>query len=93
MTVFSVLHKTTYRYKRPIRPGLHQLLFRPRDSFDQRLLECRLNVIPEPAEVRWIHDVFGNCLTLVDFSTTCELLEFETSSAWSIRPRTLPTSG
>ena len=62
LTVFSVHHKTTYRYKRPIRPGLHQLLFRPRDSFDQRLLDCRHKVVPEPAEVRWIHDVFGNCL-------------------------------
>src|SRR5260370_10818992 len=78
MTVFSVRHKTTYRYKRPIRPGLHHLLFRPRDSFDQRLLDCRLKVVPEPAEVRWIHDVFGNCLTLVDFDLKCELLEFET---------------
>jgi hypothetical protein len=27
---------------------------------------------------RWIHDVFGNCLTLVDFGLKCELLEFET---------------
>jgi transglutaminase-like putative cysteine protease len=90
MTVFSVLHKTTYRYKRPIRPGLHQLLFRPRDSFDQRLLESRLNVIPEPAEVRWIHDVFGNCLTLVDFSTTCELLEFETFIRLEHTPENAP---
>jgi transglutaminase superfamily protein len=78
MTVFSVHHKTTYRYKKPIGPGLHQLLFRPRDSFDQRLMDCRIEVVPEPAEVRWIHDVFGNCLTLVDFSEKCEFLEFET---------------
>ena len=54
MTVFSVHHKTTYRYKRPIKLGLHQLLFRPRDSFDQRLMDCRINVVPESAEVRWM---------------------------------------
>jgi hypothetical protein len=30
---------TTHRYKKPVRPGLHQMLFRPRDSFDQRLLD------------------------------------------------------
>jgi hypothetical protein len=55
MTIFSVLHKTIYRYKTPVRLGLHELLIRPRDSFDQRLLDCRLNVTPAPAEVRWIH--------------------------------------
>src|SRR5258706_1765302 len=79
MTVFSVNHKTTYRYKRPIRPGLHQLLFRPRDSFDQRLLDCRL-----------MHDVFGNCLTLVDFGLKCELLEFETFICLEHTPENAP---
>jgi len=29
MTVFTVHHTTTYRYKRPIKPGVHQLMFRP----------------------------------------------------------------
>ena len=38
----------------------------PRDSFDQRLLDLVLQT-PDPAEVRWIHDVFGNCVTLVAF--------------------------
>ena len=74
MTVFSVHHTTTYRYKNPIRPGVHKLMFRPRDSFDQRLLDCRLEIIPTPAEIRWIHDAFGNCITLIDFSETTTLL-------------------
>ena len=77
MTVFSVHHTTTYRYTRPVRPGLHQLLVRPRDSFDQRLLDSRLTVTPDPAEIRWIHDLFGNCVTLVDFSERTRLLKFE----------------
>jgi Bacterial transglutaminase-like N-terminal region len=38
MTIFSVHHTTTYRYKTAVRPGLHHMMFRPRDSFDQRLL-------------------------------------------------------
>jgi hypothetical protein len=44
MTIFSVHHTTTCRYKSPIRLGLHQLILRPRDSFDQRLLDCSLEV-------------------------------------------------
>jgi transglutaminase-like putative cysteine protease len=90
MTIFSVHHTTTYRYKRRIRPGLHQLLFRPRDSFDQRLLECHLAVSPEPAEIRWIHDVFGNCVTLVDFATSCSTLKFETSIRLQHTPENAP---
>ena len=90
MAVYSVHHKTTYRYKRPIRPGPHQLLFRPRDSFDQHLLVSRLGVTPEPSEVRWIHDVFGNCLTLVDFNAKCELLEFETFIRLEHTPENAP---
>jgi len=78
MTVFTVHHTTTYRYKQPVRLGPHQLMFRPRDSFDQRLLDCQLKVTPEPVDIRWIHDVFGNCVTLVDFNSSCRILEFET---------------
>jgi hypothetical protein len=74
MTVFTVHHTTTYRYKRPVRVGSHQLMFRPRDSFDQRLLDCELRVTPDPVDIRWVHDVFGNCVTLVDF----DFLEFDT---------------
>ena len=53
-------------------------MFRPRDSFDQRLIDCRLEVSPEPAETRWIHDAFGNCVTLVEFEIEAASLKFET---------------
>jgi transglutaminase-like putative cysteine protease len=79
MTIYSVHHSTTYRFQRPVKLGRHQLLFRPRDSFDQRLLDCSLTVRPNPAEIRWIHDVFGNCLTLVDFVISTDVLEFDTT--------------
>ena len=41
MTVFSVRHITGYRYRRPVRFGQHRVMFRPRDSYDQRLIESR----------------------------------------------------
>ena len=90
MTIYSVHHYTTYRYKRPVRPGRHQLLFRPRDSFDQRLLDCRIAIRPEPVEIRWIHDVFGNCVTLVDFAATSEILEFDTTIRLEHTPESIP---
>jgi len=90
MTIFSVHHTTTYHYRRPVRPGQHQLLFRPRDSFDQRLLDCRLTVEPEPDDIRWIHDVFGNCVTLVDFTASTTQLTFDTSIRLEHTPENSP---
>jgi transglutaminase-like putative cysteine protease len=90
MPVFSVHHTTTYRYKKPVRPGRHQMLFRPRDSFDQRLLVSCLTVTPDPAEVRWIHDVFGNCVTLVDFAERTRVLKFESFIRLEYTPENTP---
>jgi transglutaminase-like putative cysteine protease len=90
MTVFTVHHTTTYRYSQPVRLGSHQLMFRPRDSFDQRLLDCQLKVTPEPIDVRWIHDVFGNCVTLVDFESSCHTLEFDTTIRLDHSPGSAP---
>ena len=90
MTVFSVHHTTLYRYKNPVRPGLHQLMFRPRDSFDQRLIECHLEVTPAPTEIRWIHDPFGNCITLVDFDTETKAVQFETLIRLDHAPENAP---
>jgi transglutaminase-like putative cysteine protease len=90
MTFFSVHHTTTYRYKKLVRPGRHQILFRPRDSFDQRLLDSSLTVTPDPAEVRWIHDVFGNCVALVEFAARTEILQFESVIRLEHTPENAP---
>lgn len=78
MTVLRVRHVTSYAYARPVRFGEHRLMFRPRDSHDQRLLSAELVVSPEPADVRWVHDVFGNCITIVEIAEAAEELRFET---------------
>jgi len=48
MTILTVRHITTYRYRRPVALGDHRIMFRPRDSYDQRLIESRLVITPEP---------------------------------------------
>lgn len=79
MTIFQVRHVTAYRYNKAVEFGEHRLMFRPRDSFDQTLLSSRLEIWPNPAHVRWIHDVFGNCVALVGFSGVSSELRFETT--------------
>ena len=77
MSVLVVRHLTKYLYKKPVRLGEHRLMFRPRDSFDQRLLDAHLAISPQPSRTRWIHDVFGNCVTIIDFEGDSACLEVE----------------
>jgi transglutaminase-like putative cysteine protease len=92
MTVFVVRHLTKYRYKRLVRLGEHRLMFRPRDSFDQRLLHSHLDISPKPCRVRWIHDVFGNCVTLFDFDTSSAYIEVESTIRLEHTPENVRTS-
>ncbi len=67
MKLLTVRHATTYRYARPVAFGEHRLMLRPRDSHDLRLVEAELRLSP-PADLRWVHDVFGNSVALADFA-------------------------
>jgi hypothetical protein len=90
MPLFSVNHLTVYRYRRPVRFGEHVLMFRPRDSYDQRLLDVSLRVSPEPETIRWTHDVFGNCLAHVSISGMAKELRFETNIRLEHTPQAVP---
>jgi transglutaminase-like putative cysteine protease len=74
--IYRIQHSTTYRYAKPVVLGRHRLMFRPRDSHDLRLLDTSLEITPPAQNVRWLHDVFGNSVTLVDFDQPAEELRF-----------------
>jgi transglutaminase-like putative cysteine protease len=67
MKLLTVRHATTYRYAAPVTFGQHRLMLRPRDSHDLRLIDAELALSP-PGALRWLHDVFGNSVALVDFA-------------------------
>ena len=77
MPLLTVRHTTTYRYRHPVAFGEHRMMFRPRDSHDQRLIEHRLAITPTPSSLRWTQDVFGNSVTHARFTTRSETLTFE----------------
>ena len=66
MPTISVLHKTTYRYAKPVRLGEHRLMCRPRDSHDLRLINTALTITPQ-AQMRWMHDAFANSIAVASF--------------------------
>src|SRR5438132_5420952 len=77
MPVISVRHLTIYRYKQPVAFGDHRMMLRPRDSYDQKLLDATFAITPEPVDIRWVHDVFGNCVAITRFAGRAQELRFE----------------
>ena len=67
MPLLTIHHKTEYRYNRPVAFGEHRIMLRPRDGHDLRVLSGSLEIVPEPASLRWIHDVFGNSVAIATF--------------------------
>lgn len=72
--LLTIRHVTTYRYKQPVSLGEHRIMMRPREAFDQHLLSARLEIAPEPTELRWLHDVFGNSVAVAVFDRRTEVL-------------------
>lgn len=63
-THYDITHTTVYRYKTLVTFGEHRVMFRPRDSHDQRVLSTNLEVSPKSI-VRMIQDPHSNSVALV----------------------------
>src|SRR3981081_1277190 len=79
MTILIVRHITTYRYNRPASCGEHRMMLRPRESFDQRVLDSRLQISPKPTDLRWTQDVFGNQVAVARFAGRAQALRFDST--------------
>ncbi|WP_076072747.1 transglutaminase family protein [Sphingomonas montana] len=77
MPFLTIAHSTRYAYRQPVSFGEHRIMVRPRESYDQRLIAARLDITPEPAELRWIHDVFGNSVAIARFDRRARELRFD----------------
>jgi transglutaminase-like putative cysteine protease len=76
MPLLTIHHKTEYRYKYPVAFGEHRIMLRPRDGHDLRVLSGELEIAPQPASLRWIHDVFGNSVAIATFDARATTLSF-----------------
>ena len=77
MPVVSIRHLTTYRYRNPVAFGEHRMMMRPLESYDQRLISAELTIGPEPSGLRYVHDLFGNCVGIAQFEGRSDRLSFE----------------
>jgi len=86
MPLLTIRHVTEYSYRQPVAFGEHRIMMRPRESYDQRLISARLIIAPEPDELRWLHDVFGNSVALARFETRASRLRVESMAQLDHQP-------
>jgi transglutaminase-like putative cysteine protease len=79
MSLLTVRHITIYRYSEPVALGEHRMMFRPRESHDLRLIATRLDIVPQPTQLRWVHDVFDNSVAVATFSGRTTELRFDST--------------
>src|SRR5690349_19574260 len=79
MPLLTVRHITVYRYSEPVGFGEHRLMFRPRESHDLRLVSTKLDIVPRPAGLRWLHDVFDNSVAIATFDQKAAELRFDST--------------
>jgi len=66
-------------------------MVRPRESHDQQLISAELTITPEPSEVRWLHDVFGNSVAIATFDRRARELVFDSRVRLDHSPAELAT--
>jgi transglutaminase-like putative cysteine protease len=86
MPLLTIHHKTEYRYDRPVAFGEHRIMLRPRDGHDLRVLAGDLKIVPQPASLRWIHDVFGNSVAIATFDGRAQTLTFSSTATVEHNP-------
>lgn len=90
MIRLNIHHKTTYRFRQPVRLGPHRLMLRPRESRDLHLVSSNLAVTPA-ASVTWAYDVAGNAVATATFKTMADILVIDSvadiqldAAAWPV---------
>ncbi len=77
MRLLTVRHTTVYRYSEPIVLGEHRMMFRPRKKSRSAAGSSALEITPEPAHLRFLHDVFDNSVGIASFDGHTAELRFE----------------
>ncbi len=75
MSRLRVTHATRYAYGAPAAFSQHLLRLTPPEGPEQRILSSELVIIPEPQELEWFDDAFGNRIAAVTVTEPHETLE------------------
>lgn len=66
MKRLQITHLTEYHYQSPVTFTPHRALVRPREGHDVHIESSRLEISPA-ANIRWIRDMYGNSIAILEF--------------------------
>jgi transglutaminase-like putative cysteine protease len=73
MKRIRIIHNTQYHYRQPVTFGPHRAMLRPREGHDVHIVKSRLDIGP-PATLRWLRDIYGNSIVVIDFQAAAKTL-------------------
>ena len=62
-------------------------MLRPLESYDQRVLSASLTISPDPSQLHYAHDVFGNCVGIARFATRARDIVFDSRVTLDHQPQ------
>lgn len=68
-----IIHETSYFYREPVDFGPHAAMLRPREGHDLHIDDAKLEISPE-SSVRWLRDIYGNSIAVIEFEKPSEHL-------------------
>jgi len=77
MKRIRIVHSTVYHYKQPVTFGPHRALMRPREGHDIHIVDARVEIEPK-ATIRWIQDIEGNSVAVIQFTEPGAMLRIHT---------------
>lgn len=75
MGPFRIIHKNTYKYKEDVGLCHNELHLKPRDTPNQRLLDFRIQIRPEPVLLHPRMDYYGNPVHYASIQSSHGVLE------------------
>ena len=79
MPILNIRHRTSYCYRYPVQLSSHQLMLRPREGRDLRLISHEVSISPQ-AEINWATDVFGNAVATAIFREFTSMLVIDSAA-------------
>jgi transglutaminase-like putative cysteine protease len=67
MKRIRITHVTEYHYHVPVSFGPHRALLRPREGHELHIERSYLDIVPK-GSVRWLRDVYGNSIAVIEFA-------------------------
>lgn len=86
MRRYRVSHTTRYEYESPVLHATHAMHLEPRSLLHQRVLESRITVSPDQAELQGGRDYFGNATHFCEVLAPHDVLEVKSESRVEVAP-------